>query len=73
MARNLAQTRERVRGEPHTRNLERWSRLVETSDLPGPHRVLTGLDEPAIQMREVSPMRGLLSQEERNEILQWAF
>jgi transcriptional regulator with XRE-family HTH domain len=66
---NLQQMNDRVRGEPHTENLRRWHHLVEGRDLPGLRRVLTGLDEISIQMREVSPMRGLLSQAERSEVL----
>lgn len=67
--RNLEQTRGRVQGEPHIGNLKRWHRLVDERDLSGLRRALTGLDERSIQMREVSPMRGLLSQEEREEVL----
>jgi hypothetical protein len=33
------------------------------------HRVLTGLDRESIEMREVSPMGGLLPQGERREVL----
>lgn len=69
IALNLEQASGRVRGEPHRRNLERWRRLVDGKDLIGLHAVLTGLDEDAIQMREVSPMRGLLSPAERAEVL----
>jgi hypothetical protein len=35
----------------------------------GLHRVLTGLDRDSIEMREVSPMGGLLSQDERADLL----
>lgn len=66
---NLKQLKERVSGEPHVGNLRRWERLVEEGDLPRLHRVLTGLDRDSIEMREVSPMRGILSQDERGEIL----
>ena len=37
--------------------------------MPGLHRVLTGLDQDSIEMREVSPMGGLLTQRERSEVL----
>lgn len=67
---NVEQMRGQLRGEPHRTNLERWSTLVGDGDLPGLHRVLTGLDTDAIEMREVSPMRGLLTQRERDEVLQ---
>ena len=54
-----------VSGEPHGRNLDRWMSLIDRGDVPGLHRVLTGLDRDSIEMREVSPMGGLLSQDER--------
>lgn len=67
--RNLERRRDSVRGQPHVRNLDRWDSLIRHGDLPGIHRVLTGLDRGSIEMREVSPMGGLLSQEERSEVL----
>lgn len=67
--RNLKRLQGNVRGQPHVRNLDRWSSLIECGDVPGIHRVLTGLDRDSIEMREVSPMGGLLSQEERSEVL----
>ena len=66
---NLERLRSRVKGQPHLRNLERWQSLIDRGDLPGLHRVLTGLDRESIEMREVSPMAGLLSQEERSDVL----
>ena len=38
----------------------------------GLHRVLTGLDRDSIEMREVTPMAGLLSPDERADILKRA-
>ncbi len=72
MEENLTRLRERVSGQPHERNLDRWQTLVESEDLGGIKRMLTGLDRDSIEMREVSPMRGLLSQEERYEVLSGA-
>jgi hypothetical protein len=46
--------------------------LIDRGDVPGLHRVLTGLDRDSIEMREVSPMGGLLSQDERMDVLQMA-
>lgn len=60
----------RVSGQPHRRNLDRWRSLINGRDVPGIHRVLTGLDRNSIEMREVSPMGGLLPQEERSRVLQ---
>lgn len=70
--RNLLRLRSSVSGQPHLRNLDRWESLVGGGDLPGIHRVLTGLDRDSIGMREVSPMGGLLPQEERSSVLQLA-
>jgi transcriptional regulator with XRE-family HTH domain len=69
MWRNIRDLRDGVRGQPHLRNLDRWQRLIQDSDLSGLRQVMTGLDTDAVQMREVSPMRGLLSQQERSEAL----
>jgi transcriptional regulator with XRE-family HTH domain len=66
---NLRRLRSGVSGQPHMRNLDRWESLVELGDIPGLHRVLTGLDRDSIEMREVSPLGGLLSQEERSVVL----
>ena len=66
---NLGRLRRGVTGQPHERNLDRWRVLVETGDAIGIKRVLTGLDRDSIEMREVSPLRGLLSQQERSDVL----
>jgi len=66
---NLERLRSRVTGEPYLRHLERWTLFVRENDVLGLKRVLTGLDRESIEMREVSPMGGLLSQEERREVL----
>jgi hypothetical protein len=69
---NLHRLRGNVTGQPHSRNLDRWKSLVERGDVLGLHRVLTGLDRDSIEMREVSPMGGLLPQSERQAVLQGA-
>ena len=68
----LERPRGGVTGQPHCRNLDRWESLVGHSDALGLHRVLTGLDRDSIEMREVSPMGGLLPQAERQAGLQEA-
>jgi len=70
--RNLERLRGTVRGEPHLRNLDRWESLLDRGDVTGFHRVLTGLDRDSIEMREVSPLGGLLPDEERLEALRMA-
>jgi transcriptional regulator with XRE-family HTH domain len=72
MLANLRRLRETVHGQPHLANLERWEQLMEQADVPGLRRVMTGLDVDAVEMREVSPMRGLLPQDERTEVLRQA-
>lgn len=67
---NLERLRGAVRGQPHIRNLDRWEALVDATDVVGLHRVLTGLDRDSIEMREVTPMSGLLSERERLEVLE---
>jgi transcriptional regulator with XRE-family HTH domain len=67
--RNLERLRDSVKGQPHLRNLDRWQSLIDRRDVPGLHRVLTGLDRESIEMREVSPMGGLLSPDERSDAL----
>jgi transcriptional regulator with XRE-family HTH domain len=70
--RNLTRLRESTRGQPHLRNLDRWQQLIEDGDVSRLHRAMTGLDTDSIEMREVSPMGGLLSQQERAEVLRLA-
>ena len=53
--RNLDRLANRVTGQPHERNLERWRQLVDRDDVPGMHRVLTGLDRDSIETRSRSP------------------
>jgi len=70
LRKNLKQIKSQTQGEPHLRNLDRWGQLIETGDVPRLHRVLTGLDRDSIEMREVTPMQGILSEEQRSEILE---
>jgi hypothetical protein len=66
---NLKRLQDGVRGQAHIRNVNRWRKLVRDDDVPGLRRVMTGLDPDSIEMREVSPMGGLLPQDERSEVL----
>jgi transcriptional regulator with XRE-family HTH domain len=70
--RNLDRLGNRVTGQPHERNLEHWRQLVDRGDVPGMHRVLTGLDRDSIEMREVSPTSGPLPDEQRRDVLRQA-
>lgn len=69
LQRNLDRELHSVRGEVHLGHVERWRRLIEDRDTPGLRRMMTGLDRESIEMREVSPMGGLLPDEERLEVL----
>ncbi|MCB0864026.1 MAG: hypothetical protein KDB66_12605 [Solirubrobacterales bacterium] len=73
MRENLERLQNQVTGQPHTRNLQRWRELVNEEQLPVLRRVLTGLDRDSIEMREVSPMRGILTPEERDRALSASF
>jgi transcriptional regulator with XRE-family HTH domain len=66
---NLDRLSSGMTGQPHERNLKRWRSLVERREVSGLHRVLTGLDRDSIEMREVSPMSGILPEQERLEVL----
>lgn len=65
----LEHLRPRITGQPHTRNLERWTRLVRDRDVPGIRRILNGLDRDSVEMREVSPLGGLLAEQDRLTVL----
>lgn len=67
--RNLRRLRSTVQGEPHSTNLDEWEHLLQDRDLPNLFRVLTGLDRHSIDMREVSPLNGLLPESERLELI----
>lgn len=67
--RNVERLRDTVQGELHVSNLDRWERLIDDRDVLGLRRVMTGLDTDSVQMREVSPLSGLLPQSERARVL----
>ena len=69
LERNLERERTMVRGDRHLKNVDRWQSLIEERDVLGLRRVMTGLDRDSIEMREVSPMGGLLPDSERLDIL----
>lgn len=69
---NIERLRAGVRGQPHRANLDQWQHLVETEDVTGLRRVLTGVDRHSIEMREVTPMAGLLTDDERRQALRSA-
>ena len=66
---NLGRLRAGTTGQPHSRNLERWATLIKDGDTAGLKRILTGVSREDIEMREVSPMAGLLAEEQRLRVL----
>jgi transcriptional regulator with XRE-family HTH domain len=66
---NVGRLRAGTTGQPHARNLERWATLIKDGDTAGLKRVLTGLSREDIEMREVSPMAGLLPDDQRLRVL----
>ena len=66
---NLDRLWQTTQGEPHVSNLHRWESMVEQRDVPAIRRTMTGLDTDSVQMREVSPLGGLLSQPKRSKVL----
>ena len=67
---NLERLSLTTQGEPHVSNLNRWELLVKQRDVPAIRQVMTGLDTDSVQMREVSPLGGLLPQSERSKVLE---
>lgn len=65
MTDNLARLQQNTHGEPHTGNIANWQAIIAAGDLPTLRRILTGLDRFAIEMREVSPMTGILTEDQR--------
>jgi transcriptional regulator with XRE-family HTH domain len=72
MLANIDRLRETVHGEPHIGSLSRWQHIAESRDLAALRRMLIGIDSHAIEMRDVSPMSGLLSDDERQQALSTA-
>ena len=66
---NLERLRHHTHGEPHTGNIANWEALLAAADLHALRRVLTGLDRLSIEMREVSPMSGVLTADQRATVL----
>ena len=62
---NLSRNRTSIQGQPHMRNLDRWGEIVDSRNIDALREVLTSVDRDAVEMREVSPMSGILTNEER--------
>ncbi len=69
MARNLVRVRANTQGEPHESNIDRWQQIIDARDVRTLRRVLIDTSTQGIEMREVSPMTGFLTEEERLDVL----
>lgn len=62
---NLDRLETHVQGRPHVQNLARRRCLVEAGDVEGIRAMLVSPEADAIQMREVSPMGGIITEAQR--------
>ena len=69
MRRNLDRVRSNTQGPSHERNLDRWQRIIDNKNLRDLQRALVDTSSDGIAMREVSPMAGFLSEDERLGVL----
>lgn len=70
MRHNIHALQGSTHGQPHERNLDRWQQIVDASDIGELRRVMLDTSTDGIEMREVSPMSGLLPDAERLQVLQ---
>jgi transcriptional regulator with XRE-family HTH domain len=70
MLHNIERLRESTHGQPHERNIDRWCSIVETDDVPSLRRIMLDTSTDGIEMREVSPLLGLLPEDERLRVLE---
>ena len=69
MQRNLHRVRSNSQGPIHERHIDQWQRLIDNRRLRELQRVLVDTSDEGIGMREVSPMTGFLTEEERLDVL----
>lgn len=69
MQRNLDRVSQNSQGEVHERNLDRWQRIIDGRSLRELQRALVDTSDVGIGMREVSPMTGFLTEDERLVVL----
>jgi transcriptional regulator with XRE-family HTH domain len=69
LSRNLDKVRSGTRGQPHERNITRWQQIIDHRDQKQFRRVLTDTSVDGIEMREVSPVKGFLTEDERLDVL----
>ncbi len=69
MQRNLDRVCSNVQGPVHERNVDRWQQVIDSRSLRDLQRVLVDTSTDGIEMREVSPMMGFLTGDERLGVL----
>ena len=69
MQRNLDRVRSNVQGPIHERNIDCWQKIIDSRSLRDLQRVLVDTSTYGIEMREVSPMAGFLTEDERLDAL----
>ena len=69
MQRNLDRVCSNVQGPVHERNVDRWQQVIDSRSLRDLQRVLVDTSTDGIEMREVSPMTGFLTEDERLSVL----
>lgn len=69
MRRNLDRVRRNSQGEVHERNIDHWQDVIDDRSVRELHRVLVDTSDMGIGMREVSPMTGFLTEDERLGVL----
>ena len=67
---NLDQVRSSVSGRPHEDMVAAWQEIIDAHDLTRLKEVLLDPGPEGIEMREVSPMRGLISSDDRLRVLE---
>jgi len=67
--RSLDRIREQVRGKSLLEHVGRWDRLLRTGDLDLIRTVVLSDDEVGCEMRNLSPLTVLLTENERLEVL----
>jgi transcriptional regulator with XRE-family HTH domain len=69
IAKNAEAMRRQIQGGPHLENLAKWERLAQTGDIKGLRGAMLDPGEAGRAMRDVSPLAGVLTQQERCEAL----
>jgi len=69
MQRSLRRVRSNTQGPIHERHIDLWQSIIDQRSLRELQRVLVDTSDEGIGMREVSPMTGFLTEEERLGVL----